>query len=143
MERARVGEIVSLVEEASQAFGFWVMHSSSLYSPKVRQSRDASKTAEDRLHKTLNIIEDYCQENVVERGLWSAGTEGVTLADICLASLVEYARDFYGRDLCASGEHEVLKVWVGKWEGTEAGKRGGGKTPPEEFARLARENVWE
>lgn len=71
----------------------------------------------------------------------AGGHGGVTLADVCLASVLEYARDMYGRDLVR--EHEVLRVWLGKWTGTEAGKMGGGKLPPREIGEAAQRWLWD
>jgi glutathione S-transferase len=141
LERARVEEVVSVVEEASQAFGFLVMHSSALYTALVPQSREAAKTAEGRVHRSLSILESYARHSVLERGEWIAGTERLTIADLCLGSLMEYARDMYAWDL--KDGHEVLAKWMERWEGTEAGKKGGDKIPAREMTEVAMKRVWE
>jgi glutathione S-transferase len=144
LARARVSEIVSLVEDASQALGFMVMHSAALYTPLVAgaggQSRSAFQTAKQRIDKSLATIESYAREGV-DAGNWIASTEGLTIADLCLGSLVEYARDMYGWDLREG--HEVVRRWVERWERTEAGKPGGEKVPPVWMTELAMKRVWD
>lgn len=143
MQRARVNEIISLTEEVGQAFGYWVMQSSALYSSKVpSQSPSAASMISTRMHALLSTLESYARKSVGEEGMWIAGTAGVTLADICLASVVEYARDMYGRDLI-EGHEEVLGKWFERWEATEAGKPGGDKVPPEFFTALGKKWAWE
>jgi hypothetical protein len=140
MERARVHELLSLIEEAGQAFGFLVMNSSSLFTGKVEQSRGVAAVCEGRMHKLLLTIEGYAGE-AVEAGKWLAGTEGATLADVCLASVVEYTRDMYGRDL--TRDHAAIGKWLDKWQSVEAGKRGGEKLPPQGISEVAKQWLWD
>lgn len=88
------------------------------------------------MHEGLSTIESYSRDAVVNEGRWIAGTRGATLADVCLASVVKYARDMYGKDLRRS--REVIGKWVEKWDSTEAGRPGGEKTPPREMSEVAK-----
>lgn len=142
LERARVDEVIGITEDASQAFGFWAAQSTALYAPKVAQSIEAASFGRERLGKCLHTLQDYAVGNGVDEGKWIAGTEKASIADCVLASLIEYARDFYGKDLCLEFDLKILEGWMRKWESTEAGERGGEKTPPEELGKLAREWKW-
>jgi glutathione S-transferase len=149
-KRARVNEILCLTEDATAAFGFWVCNASALFeSIGMPQNREVGEASEKRMHRVLATVEEYCRRAVMEEDKWVAGTEGMTLADVVLGSLVEYARDMYGRNIIGgSGEtgvessHEVLGKWLDKWESTEAGRPGEEKVPPREWSELAGTWKW-
>lgn len=141
LERARVAEIIAVVEEATQAFGFWAANGSKLYAQMgLAQNQAAGEFAKGRMDKSLQTIWTYSGENV-ESGKWIAGTEELSLADICLGCFVEYARDMYKKDVLG-GEHTGLEKWFERWESTEAGKPGEEKIPWKEFGDLAGEWKW-
>lgn len=141
LERARVAEAISLTEEVGQALGFWAMNTSALYQQMgMTQSKEAGVAAKMRLHRCLQTLEDYCSGGV-QGGKWIAETEGMTLADVALGSVVEYSRDMYGRDVLEG--HEVLWKWFEKWERTEAGKPGREKDVPVEVRGPAQTRIWD
>ena len=88
-ERAKVRQIVHVVDEALTFFGLWARHGSALGQGVVRSSREVADICSDRYFGQLRLIERLMSEDPFIAG------EHVTLADCVAMATLQYTSDFY------------------------------------------------
>ncbi|KAF2003989.1 hypothetical protein P154DRAFT_519583 [Amniculicola lignicola CBS 123094] len=117
-QRARTGDVISLVNDFIQCIGVHLVNSHPASLPWSGISREEWSTAtadfaQKRIKRFLERLEDWVKDDIVTKGCKSLSGEGieVSLGDIVLMAQVEYARDLYGTEVLK--DCEVLAKW---WE---------------------------
>lgn len=121
-QRARSRDIVSLLADATLAYGLYLMNSdpSTLSWSGIAQSDWSAQTAahaRKRHSFLLSRLEEWVEEDVIGKRCLSLAGEGtsVTIADFVLMACVEYNEENYGKDWVE--DHGILRVWVERVKG--------------------------
>lgn len=134
-KRARVREMVGIADEAMTHFSVACRKGTAMFVARETQNAAASAIAMELCMKSLKLLETYYQDDhrfddeILER------VSEVTIADCVLFSLLQFAKEFYGRDLAASLPH--LKQFYLVFEDRESA-RIGEDFYPSELKPLAR-----
>lgn len=97
-ERARHDEIIALVDEATTLFELAARNGSAMFTPLQRQDLGASKMALRGRREVLGKVEELYRENVRLDEGGEPREEQVTVADVVLYTLLEFAQEMYGVD---------------------------------------------
>jgi glutathione S-transferase len=125
--RAFTRDLMSLINESSQFFGAFVTHANPLFAARVAQRRDAASAAWNFFKQRMTTLDQVVRSDEFLNGGYP------TIADCSLASLVGFARDFYGVEL--PPECTRINQWY-----TRFSARPSARPPayPREFLALAR-----
>jgi glutathione S-transferase len=131
-EKARIREVLGLVDEASSQFSFACHKGTALFVPLEKTNALASELAMEYCKKTLRLVEE---SYTVELSL-SIDSGRVSIADCVLYSLLQFSEGVYGVDLLSEPELPGLRRLRGmlrsrSWDGLEEAEC------PEEIRRLA------
>jgi glutathione S-transferase len=105
--RAFTRDLMSLINESTQFFGAFVTHANPLFAGKVEQKRDAAGAAWNFLEQRMTALDQVVRSNEFLNGFYP------TIADCSLASLVGFARDFYGVELPPECTH--IRQWYARF----------------------------
>jgi len=103
--RARMREVVSVIDEAAMQLGIWCHKASPLFAQGEQQSREAATFAADAYYKRLRLLDLLAQEN---DGPFLTGAQP-TIADCVTMATVQFAEHVYGVPLPKGCE--VLERW--------------------------------
>lgn len=105
-ERARVREMMDVLEEGVSFFGVYVHQASKLFEGMEGQSAEAARAAKERMERMFDLLEAMAErcggglESWLDRGPWLAGGgEGPTILDCVGLATVQFAREVYRVDL--------------------------------------------
>ncbi|KAM0347351.1 hypothetical protein ACHAPU_004871 [Fusarium lateritium] len=115
-ERARVREMLSLVDEVTSQFGF-ACHKGTLLFDMIEETHPT----------TAKLVLEYCQKNLKllaryyeNDGRFGNGGGSVTIADCVLYSTLHFAKDLYAVDLSMDQELASLRKFYGWFGGRES-----------------------
>ncbi|MBV8454728.1 MAG: glutathione S-transferase N-terminal domain-containing protein [Deltaproteobacteria bacterium] len=91
--RASTRDLMSLINESTQFFGAYVMHSNPLFAGQIEQKHEAANIAWDLYQRRMTVLDQMVRSDEFLNGLHP------TIADCSLASLVGFARDLYNLEL--------------------------------------------
>lgn len=91
-KRARMREMLSVIDEAAMQFGIWCHKASPLFAQGERQSRDAATFAADAYCGRLRMLDLLIQEN---EGPFMSGDQP-TIADCVTMATLQFAENVYG-----------------------------------------------
>jgi glutathione S-transferase len=104
-KRARMREMLGVIDEAAMQFGIWCHKASPLFAQGEQQSREAATFAADAYCGRLRVLDLLVQEN---DGPFLLG-EHVTIADCVTMATLQFAEHVYGVPLPAGCE--ALREW--------------------------------
>lgn len=90
--RARMREMLSVVDEAAMQFGVWCHKASPLFAQGERQSREAATFAADAYYGRLRMLDLLVQES---DGPFLSGDQP-TIADCVTMATLQFAENVYG-----------------------------------------------
>lgn len=90
--RARMREMLSVVDEAAMQFGVWCHKASPLFAQGERQSREAATFAADAYYGRLRMLDLLVQES---DGPFLSGDQP-TIADCVTMATLQFAKNVYG-----------------------------------------------
>lgn len=91
-KRARMREMLSVIDEAAIQFGIWCHKASPLFAEREQQSREAATFAADAYYGRLRALDMLVQES---DGPFLSGTQ-VTIADCVTMATLQFAEHVYG-----------------------------------------------
>lgn len=97
LERARMREIVGLVEEATTFFVIAAHKGTAVFTGVEEQNPITSRLALESCKMNLQKVEEYYLEREERKG--DKRRDHVTLADIVLFCLLQFAKEHFGVDL--------------------------------------------
>jgi glutathione S-transferase len=121
-EKARVREMLAIADEANTYFGVACHKGTALFAIIESQNPAASAIAMGFCMKSLTLLELYYKNDHRFDGKDLVGETNATIVDCVLFSLLQFAREFYGRDLVADLPH--LRRFYNAFEKRESAKIG-------------------
>jgi glutathione S-transferase len=91
-KRARMREMLSVIDEAAMQFGIWCHKASPLFAQGEQQSREAATFAADAYYGRLRMLDLLVQEN---DGPFLTGAQP-TIADCVTKATLQFAEQVYG-----------------------------------------------
>jgi glutathione S-transferase len=91
-KRARMREMLGVIDEAAMQFGIWCHKASPLFAKGERQSREAATFAADAYYGRLRMLDLLVQEN---EGPFLSGAQP-TIADCVTMATLQFAQHVYG-----------------------------------------------
>jgi glutathione S-transferase len=125
-EKARTRSVIGLVDEAMIHFGVACHKGTALFASLEEQSLVTADMALEASQRTLGLVECYYEDHSIH---------DVTIADCVLFSLLQFSREFYGKDLIRDCPN--LKRFYETFKERESVKIGEGLYP-EPLVPLAR-----
>lgn len=94
-KRARMRELLSVIDEAAMHFGIWCHKASPLFAQSEQQSREAATFAADAYYGRLRLLDRLIQES---DGPFLSGAQP-TIADCVTMATLKFAEHVYGVSL--------------------------------------------
>ncbi|XXH05662.1 hypothetical protein Hte_012097 [Hypoxylon texense] len=94
-ERATTREVLALADEATMAFGFACHKGSKLFAARETIDPAVSSMVMEWAKRSLKLLEAYYEGRFEE----AYSAQEVTMADCVLFSLLQFAKELYGRHL--------------------------------------------
>lgn len=91
-KRARMREMLGVIDEAAMQFGIWCHKASPLFARGEKQSREAATFAADAYYGRLRVLDLLVQENA---GPFLSGATP-TIADCVAMATLQFAEHVYG-----------------------------------------------
>lgn len=110
-ERARIREMLGLADEATSHFGFACHKGTALFVPLEPTHAFTAKLVLDNCRKTLKLLEGYYDEESSRKGDGS-----FSIADCVLFSLLQFAKELYGKDLTIEPELQAIRRFYTSFE---------------------------
>lgn len=105
-DRAKVREMMDVLEEGVSFFGFYVHNASKLFEGMEEQSAEAARKGKERMERMFDLLESMAERD----GPWLASKEtGPTILDCVALATVQFAREVYQVDL-VSGRERLRKM---------------------------------